>query len=57
VIIKSFLRAFNGSSKRIDTRCYACGMRRPLCLEACGFCVACCGGHDDEDEQKSWWSR
>lgn len=55
MIVKSFLRAFSGSSKKLDLRCYACGLRRPLCMEACGFCVACCPGHDDDDEQRSWW--
>ena len=54
-LIKGLLRGITGGRKKLDLRCYACGMRRPLCLEACGFCVACCSGHDDEDEQRGWF--
>lgn len=57
MIIKSFLRAFSGNPK-LDLRCNVCRMRRPFCAEACGMCVACCPGHDDEDDEpKTWWSR
>lgn len=50
-LFADFVRAVGAGvaeERRPPPRCDACGKRISFCPEACGFCIACCTGHDDE---------